>query len=144
MAFVIQESGSNQLAPSVSFSPALGGGDAVSAGGGGGGGYGEPFDIEGGKVVRCRLVFGRRGLSCPDAELAALGPGVAPEGVIYASVAHSGTDAPVLSVLHGESLPENGVDVTNRALYVAETPQSGGAASWTDVRRAVTVVAMSS
>lgn len=141
MAFIMQESGANQLAPSVSFSPALGGGDAVTAGGGGGGGWGEPFDIEGGKVVRCELVFGRLALTCDDAELGALAPNAEPQGVIYASVAHAGADAPALSVKHADALPENGLDVTNRALYRAS---GGHPATWTDVRRAATVVAMSS
>lgn len=143
MAFVMQESGANQLMPSVSFSPNLGGGDAVSAGGGGGGGPGGPFDMEGGKIVRCELVFGRLALTCGDAELPALAPGATPQGVIYASVSHAGTDAPALSVLHGDSLPENGLDVTNRALYRAVSGQ-GGRAEWSDVRRAATVVAMAS
>ena len=140
MAFIMQESGDNQLAPSVSFSPSLGGGDAVTAGGGGGGGLGEPFDIEGGAVVRCALVFGRGLLECEDTTLPALAPGTDPSGVIYASVAHDGANPPELSVMHGESLPENGLDVTNRALYRAE----GSPPSWTDMRKAVVVAAMAS
>lgn len=140
MAFIMQESGANQLSPSVSFSPHLGGGDAVSAGGGGGGAE-EPFDMSGGKIVRCELVFGRLPLACEDTELGALAANAEPQGVIYASVAHAGTDEPSLSVKHADELPENGLDVTNRALYRAS---GGHPASWIDVRRAITVVAMSS
>lgn len=142
MAFILQESGSNQLAPSVSFSPMLGTGDAVSAGGGGGGGE-APFDIEGGSVVRCELVFGRVTLTCEDTEIAALGAGVTPQGVVYASIAHAGSDEPTLSVKHADDLPPNGLDVTNRALYRAVSGRGGGTA-WADVRHAITVVAMAS
>lgn len=143
MAFVMQESGANQLMPSVSFSPNLGGGDAVSAGGGGGGGPGDPFDMEGGRIVRCELVFGRLALTCEDTEIAALGAGVTPQGVVYASIAHAGSDEPTLSVKHADDLPPNGLDVTNRALYRAVSGRGGGTA-WADVRRAITVVAMAS
>lgn len=134
------DEGNAQLSAVGFFNGMLGGGDAVGVGGGGGGGAPGAFDIEGDKVVRCGLSFGRKWLTCSDTALAALAAGRAPSGAIYASVAHDGSATPSLSVKHAAELPENGLDVTNRLLYRAEGPEGGK--YWADYRAAVTVVAL--
>lgn len=131
------EQGANALAGSGFFNCMLGGGDAVTGGGGCGGGNPAAFDLEDGKVVRCGLLFGRTWLKCEDTALGALADGRDPSGAIYASVSHRPGQSPELTVRHGSSLPENGLDVTNRLLYEATSD-----GLWADYRNAATIVAM--
>lgn len=131
--------GTSTAAAEGFFVPFLGGGDSVTFGGGGGGGSGA-FDIEGGKVVRCGLMFGRRWLECEDKELRVLRGGQAPAGAIYATVSHSGAEEPKLSVNAGRELPENSLDASHRLLYRARG--AGADASWDDFRNAVTIMSM--
>lgn len=121
------------------FLPFLGAGDAVTVGGGGGGGSGA-FDIEGNKVVRCGLMFGRKWLRCEDKELDVLGNGNAPAGVIYATVSHGGETEAKLSVNSGPSLPDSTLDASHRLLYGAEG--SSGSKFWADYRSCITIMSM--
>lgn len=117
------------------FNPSFGMGDSVSVSGGGAGGegIGGVFDIEGKKVVRCYLVFGRTWIKCDDTELDVLGEDSTPTGVIYAEVDHSSDDIS-LAVKHAASgnLPDNSLQKSYRALYYARG--SGNSSSWVDVR----------
>lgn len=123
---------------SMPFSWLLGA-DAPAAFVGGGGVTTGAFDIEGDKIVRCGLLFGRRWLECDDTELDVLSGD--PEGVIYASVAHNGDrNTPVLTVKHGDNVPESALDVTNRPLYKATGAVSSR--TWADLRSAITLVSM--
>ena len=125
------DEGNGQLSAVGFFNPMLGGGNAVSVSGGagGGGGLGGVFDISGGKIVRCALVFGRQWLRCDDTELGILGEDQTPEGVIYAEIDHS-SDVPTLAVKHKADgdLPYNSLQKSYRALYYAHD------SSWADVR----------
>lgn len=133
------DEGNSQMSAVGFFNPMLGGGDAVSAfggGAGGEGGLGGVFDISGGKIVRCALVFGRKWVTCSDTTLEVLGEGETPSGIIYAEVDHSSASL-VLSVKHkeGSELPDTDLQKSYRALYYAYN--SGGATpswSWADVR----------
>lgn len=140
--------GASTPAPSGFYLPLVGAGDAVSVGGGGSGGTAGAFEMEFGKIVRCGLMFGRRWLSCADAELPVLARGDT-AGAIYASVYHPADDIPRLTVRHSAdgSLPASTLDVTNRLLYRAETYPGSvaeGAARryWADYRSAITMFAM--
>ena len=131
MASVDQVLGA-QTAASGFFNPMIGGlGGAVSVGGGGAASP-AAFDIEGGKVVRCGLAFGRQWLTCNDTAVSGLDE---PDGVIYAKVTHGSGD-PQLTVEQGDELPENALDVTHRLLYAA----AGG--TWADYRSAPAITAM--
>lgn len=130
------DEGNAQLSAVGFFNPMLGGGDAVGAfGGGGGGGLGGVFDIEGNKVVRCALVFGRQWLTRDDTSLDILGEGQTPSGVIYAEIDHS-TNSPELSVKHKADgvLPDNSLQKSYRALYYAYSTGTPPVWSWADVR----------
>ena len=130
------DEGNAQLSAVGFFNPPLGGGDAVAvSGGAGGGGLGGVFDISGGKVVRCALVFGRQWVRCDDVRLDILGDGERPEGVIYAEVDHSSGEL-ALAVRHRAdwTLPDNSLQKSYRALYYAHVSGSPPAWSWADVR----------
>lgn len=99
------------------------------------------FDIEDGQIVRCGLAFGRKWITCEDKKLAVLKDNMSPAGVIYASVSHPSPGQATLSVSHAGKLPENSLDVSHRALYVASG--TGENAVWADVRSGITIMAMS-
>jgi len=136
---LIPEGASTPAAEGFFIPPIGGGGDSVTFMGGGGSGSGA-FDIEGGKVVRCGLMFGRKWLKCEDKELGVLKNGNAPAGVIYATVSHGGETAAELSVNAGTSLPDSTLDASHRLLYAAEG--SSGAKFWADYRSCITVMSM--
>lgn len=128
----------NQMPAQEGFAPFLGSGSPVSVSGGGGTTAGA-FDIEGEKVVRCGLMFGRSWIECDDEQLPVLAAGNRPTGVIYATVSH-GSSAPELSVRSGGALPASTLEATHRLLYKAEG--HGSSSYWADYRSAITVVAM--
>ncbi len=128
------DTGNAQLSAVGFFNPMLGVGDAVGVSGGAGcGGLGGAFDIEGGKIVRCALVFGRQWVKCADTELYVLSGVGTPSGVIYAEIDHSSTELK-LAVKHGGDLPDNSLQRSYRALYFAEVSEDSTTASWADVR----------
>ena len=136
------DQGNGQLSAVGFFNPMMGGGDSVGAFGGGSG-LGGAFDIEDGKIVRCALVFGRRWLQCDDTSLPILGDDQDPEGIIYAEIDHS-SESPTLSVKHdpSDSLPDNSLQKSYRALYYAYSSGSPPEYSWADVRFQPTMFAM--
>ena len=130
------DEGNSQLSAVGFFNPMLGGGEAVGvSGGSGGGGIGGVFDIDGGKVVRCALVFGRQWVRCDDTALGILAAGKDPEGVIYAEVDHSSASLK-LAVKHKAdgNLPDNSLQKSYRALYYAYSSGTPPSWSWADVR----------
>lgn len=130
------DEGNAQLSAVGFFNPMMGGGEAVGAfGGTGGGGIGGVFDIEGNKVVRCALVFGRQWVKCADTSLEILGEDKTPSGIIYAEIDHSTTSLK-LSVKHepNGNLPENSLQKSYRALYYAYSSGTPPTWSWADVR----------
>lgn len=141
----MRDQGNGQLSAVGFFNPMLGGGDAVGvSGGGGGGGLGGVFDIEGGKIVRCALVFGRQWVKCDDTPLdEILGDDKTPAGVIYAEIDHSTTSLK-LSVKYKEDgvLPDNSLQKSYRALYYVYSSGTPPALSWADVRFQPTMFAM--
>lgn len=113
-------------------------GDAPFFGGGvGGGSLARAFDMSGGKIVNCALVFGRALVYCNDTTLGILDENQTPYGMIYAKVAHESSSLE-LSVHHTESdtLPEDGLDASYRLLYKAIS------GSWVDFRYVPTLFGM--
>lgn len=135
---MVVDHGNAQLSAVGFFNPMLGGGEAVGvSGGAGGGGLGGVFDISGGKVVKCALVFGRQWLRCDDTSLEVLQDGATPSGVIYAEIDHSSKELK-LAVKHesSSSFPDNSLQKSYRALYYAYNSGTDDepTMTWADVR----------
>ena len=141
------DQGNSQLSAVGFFNPMLGGGASVSVSGGGvggGGGLGGVFDIEGDKIVRCALVFGRQWVQCGDITLPILGKLAEPKGVIYAVIDHSSVPF-ALSVEHTDgNFPDNSLEKSYRALYYAYNAGTTDEPimTWADVRFQPTMFAM--
>lgn len=132
--------GNAQLSAVGFFNPVLGQAPVGDFFGGGlGNAVGAAFDMSGGKIVNCCLVFGRTLVSCGDTSLGALERN--PSGIIYAKVKHSGSELK-LSVHHkqADELPSNDLESSYRLLYKALGQGSGK--RWVDFRYMPVLFAM--
>lgn len=132
------DQGNGQLSAVGFFNPMLGGGASVSVSGGGagGGGLGGVFDIEGNKIVRCALVFGRQWVQCDDVELPILDKLAEPKGVIYAVIDHSSVPFTLSVEITDGNFPDNSLEKSYRALYYAYNAGTNDEPmmTWADVR----------
>lgn len=122
-----QDSENLESSPLIMFGAAktsylLGGGQ-----GGDGTAYDGPFqfDSEKEKIVNCKLMFGRRTLSCGDVDCT---KDQFESSSIYAVISHSGSGEPTLSVeiSSSSSDKEPTLYTTYRLLYESKAANDGG------------------